>query len=89
MQEVSISARDQPKKWDPPCTYRVYISPKVYIPPFNQDWCNDPHIQNSYAIYQHQTRLVANDGFKTNYYIDEGASKDNLMILVELDNRAV
>lgn len=68
------------------------MSPKTHIISSNQDWCracNDPHVQNSCPIFQHQTKLVENNRVNTNYYVDEGASKVNFMILSEPINQTI
>jgi len=68
------------------------MSLEAYILPSNQDWCrgcNDPHVQNYFPIFQHQTRLARNDGVSIDYYVDERESKANMMILSESTNRVV
>jgi len=68
------------------------MSPKVYTPPSSQDWCkacNDPHVQNSYHIYQHKMRLEANDRVSIDFFVDKATLKANLVKLLELANRVV
>lgn len=87
-----VRDQQQPQQKDFPRTDRVYIFLEAYIPHLNQDWCracNDHHIQNSFAIYQHQTRLIANYGVNIDYYVDEPTSEANLMILQKPSNKLV